>query len=113
VSSVRSVGGVQAPDNSVSPGAVHTAVVVGSDTDRHAFVLLAGRVGSAVRSIVIHRSNHVDVIASIKHGWYLPWWPAPPHAINATVTTASGVHDIALPSLATTSFRPDVLHRTA
>lgn len=101
VSFVGSIGGVQAPDNPIRPNQVHSAVVTGSDATGHAFVLLAGRVGTAVRSIVIHRSNHIDVIASIKNGWYLAWWPARAHATHATVTTTSGVRDIALPALAT------------
>ena len=101
VSDVGSVGGVRARDNQIKPGQIHTAVLTGSDTDGHAFTLLAGRVGSGVRSVVIHRSNHVDVVASIKDGWYLAWWPARAHATNATVTTTTGAHDVALPSLAT------------
>ena len=106
VSFVGSIGGVQAPDNPIAPNQIQTAVASASDTEGRAFILLAGRVGSAVRSIVIHRSNHVDVIASIKNGWYLAWWPARAHATNATVTTRNGAHDIALPSLATSGSRP-------
>jgi hypothetical protein len=101
MSFVGSIGGVRAPDNPITPNQVQTAAASSSDSKGHAFVLVAGRVGSAVRSIVIHRSNHSDVIASIKHGWYLAWWPADAHAINATVTTRSRVREIALPSLAT------------
>lgn len=101
VSFVGSIGGVQAPDDPIRSGQIHTAVAAGSDAEGHAFVLLAGRVGSAVRSIVIHRRNHLDVIASVKHGWYLAWWPARAHATNATVTTTHGVHNVGLPSLAT------------
>jgi hypothetical protein len=104
--SVASVGGVQAPDNQFKPNQIGTAVVTGSDYTGHGFVLLTGRVGSAVRSIVIHRSNHTDVVASIKDGWYLAWWPARAHAINATVTTTSGAHDVALPDLATSAAAP-------
>jgi hypothetical protein len=103
VSFVGSIGGVRAPDNPITPNQIQAAVASGSDAKGHAFILLAGRVGSAVRSIVIHRSNHIDVVASIKHGWYLAWWPARAHATVATVTTSDGVHDIALPSLATIS----------
>jgi len=103
VSFVGSIGGVQAPDNPIAPNQIQTAVASGTDTDGQTFILLAGRVGSAVRSIVIHRSDHIDVIASIKNGWYLAWWPARAHATDATVTTSGGVHDIALPSLATSS----------
>jgi hypothetical protein len=103
VSFVGSIGGVQAPDNPITPTQIQTAVARASDANGHAFLLLAGRVGTAVRSIVIHRSNHIDVIASIKHGWYLAWWPARAHATGATVTTSSGVHEVALPSLATSS----------
>jgi hypothetical protein len=103
VSFVGSIGGVQAPDNPIKTDQIQTAVATASDSKGHAFMLLAGRVGSAVRSIVIHRSNHIDVVASIKNGWYLAWWPARAHATDATVTTRSGVHDIALPSLATSS----------
>lgn len=103
VSFVGSIGGVQAPDNPITPNQIQTAVASGSDADGHAFMLLAGRVGSAVRSIVIHRTSHIDVIASIKHGWYLAWWPARAHATGATVTTSSGVREVALPSLATSS----------
>lgn len=103
MSFVGSIGGVQAPDNPITPNQIQTAVASGSDAEGHVFVLLAGRVGSAVRSIVIHRSNHIDVVASIKHGWYLAWWPARAHATDATVTTSSGVHEVALPSLATSS----------
>jgi hypothetical protein len=103
VSFVGSIGGVQAPDNPITPNQIQTAAASASDVKGHAFRLLAGRVGSAVRSIVIHRSNHIDVIASIKNGWYLAWWPARAHATDATVTTSSGVHEIALPSLATSS----------
>jgi hypothetical protein len=100
---VGSIGGVQAPDNPIKTDQIQTAVATASDAKGHAFMLLAGRVGSAVRSIVIHRSNHIDVIASIKNGWYLAWWPARAHATDATVTTRSGVHDIGLPSLATST----------
>ncbi len=103
VSFVGSIGGAQAPDNTIPPNEIQTAVVSGSDGEGHAFVLLAGRVGSAVRSIVVHRSNHIDVIASIEHGWYLAWWPARVHATYATVSTSSGVREVALPSLATSS----------
>jgi hypothetical protein len=101
VSFVGSIGGVQASDNPITANQVQTAVASSSDSKGHAFVLLSGRVGSAVRSIVIHRSNHTNVIASINDGWYLAWWPARAPATNATVTTSRGVHDIALPSLAT------------
>lgn len=101
VSFVGSIGGTRAPDNPIPADQIHTAVATASDTAGHAFVLLAGRVGAAVRAIVIHRSNHIDVIASVKHGWYLAWWPARAHAINATVTTTDGVHSVALPTLAT------------
>ena len=101
VSFVGSIGGVYARDNPITPDQVQTAVASASDSNGHAFVLLAGRVGSAVRSIVIHRGNHGDVVASIKHGWYLAWWPANAGATNATVTTTSGAREIALPSLAT------------
>ena len=69
-------------------------------------MLLAGRLGSSVRSVVIHRSNHIDFIASVKGGWYLAWWPSRAHATIATVTTSSGAHDIALPSLATSGPAP-------
>ncbi len=103
MSFIGSIGGVQAPDNPITPNQIQTAVASGSDAEGHAFVLLAGRVGSAVRSIVIHRSNHVDVVASIKNGWYLAWWPARARATDATVTTSSGVHTVALPSVATSS----------
>jgi hypothetical protein len=101
MSFVGSIGGVRAPDNPIRANQVQTAVASSSDSKGHAFVLLAGRVGSAVRSIVIHRRNHSNVIASIDGGWYLAWWPAGAPATNATVTTSSGVQDIALPSLAT------------
>jgi hypothetical protein len=101
VSVIGSIGGVRAPDNQIAPNQVQTAVISGTDSRGRAFVLLAGRVGSAVRSIVIHRGNHGAVSASIKNGWYLAWWPALASATNATVTTSSGVHDTALPSLAT------------
>lgn len=97
---VSSVGGVQAPDNRFKPDQIGIAVSTGSDTKGHAFTLLAGRVGSAVRSVVIHRSNHIDVIASMKDGWYLAWWPASTRATNATVTTTNGVYNVALPALA-------------
>ena len=103
VSFVGSIGGVHAADNPIAPNQIQTAVATASDAQGHAFLLLAGRIGPAVRSIVIHRSNHIDVIASIKHGWYLAWWPARAHATGATVTTSSGVHETALPSLATSS----------
>jgi hypothetical protein len=106
LSFVASVGGAQAADNRFKPDQIGTAVATGSDHTGHAFVLLAGRVGSAVRSIVIHRSNHTDVVASIKDGWYLAWWPARAHATNATVTTTSGAHDVALPALATSDAAP-------
>lgn len=101
VAFVGSIGGEKAADNPIKPDQIHTAAAAGWDTERHAFVLVAGRVGAGVRSIVIHRSNHVDVIASVKNGWYLAWWPARTRATHATVTTTGGVHDVALPSLAT------------
>ncbi|MGO9900014.1 MAG: hypothetical protein ACLP0J_10040 [Solirubrobacteraceae bacterium] len=100
MSFVGSVGGVQAPDNRFKPNQIGIAVTTGSDTKGHAFILLAGRVGSAVRSVVIHRSNHIDVIGSMKDSWYLAWWPANTHATNATVTTTNGAHNVSLPSLA-------------
>lgn len=100
MSFVGSVGGVRAPDNRFKPNQIGMAVTTGSDTKGHAFILLAGRLGSAVRSVVIHRSNHGDVIASVKSGWYLAWWPARTHATNATVTTTSGIHNVPLPTLA-------------
>jgi hypothetical protein len=53
-----------------------------------------------VRSIAIHRSDGVTVIASIYHGWYLAWWPSNAHATYATITARSGVHMVALPALA-------------
>jgi hypothetical protein len=100
MSFVGSVGGAQAHDNRFKPNQIGIAVTTGSDTKGHAFILLAGRVGSAVRSVVIHRSNHIDVIASMKDGWYLAWWPASTQATNATVTTTNGAHNVALPTLA-------------
>lgn len=100
MSFVGSVGGVKAPDNRFRPNQIGIAVATGADTEGHAFILLAGRVGSAVRSVVIHRRNHIDVIASIKDGWYLAWWPASTHATNATVKTTNGAHNVALPTLA-------------
>ena len=103
VSFVGSIGGVHAADNPIAPNQIETAVASASNADGDEFRLLAGRVGSAVRSIVIHRSNHIDVTASIRNGWYLAWWPARAHATGATVTTRSGVHEVALPSLATSS----------
>ncbi len=97
-----SLGGVGVPDNQVKPEQVRTAAAAGSDSRGDAYVLLAGRVGTAVRSLVIHRSNNVDVIATIKNGWYLAWWPARVHATGATVATASGTRNVSLPPLATT-----------
>jgi hypothetical protein len=113
MSFVGSIGGVQAPDNPIRANQVKTAVASSSDSKGHAFVLLAGRVGSAVRSIVIHRRNHSKVIASIDGGWYLAWWPAGAPATNATATTSSGVQDIALPSLATSRQSACGGHRNA
>jgi hypothetical protein len=110
MSDVGSVGGVVAPDNRFGPDHIGTAVITGSDTDGHAFILLTGRVGSAVRSVVIHRANHTNVIASVKDGWYLAWWPASTPAADATVTTTHGTHTVALPILAkqTVSCGPSV-----
>jgi hypothetical protein len=110
MSFVGSVGGVQAPDNRFKPNRIGMAVTTGSDTRGHAFILLAGRVGSAVRSVVIHRSNHIDVIASMTDGWYLAWWPASTHATNATVTTTNGVRNVALPTLAKITPSCRVIH---
>jgi hypothetical protein len=103
MSVVASIGGVQAPDDIVMPGEIQTSVLSGSDSAGHSFILLAGRVGSAVRAIVIHRSNRVGVVATISHGWYLAWWPAATQATDATVTTRSGVHNVALPPAARSS----------
>jgi hypothetical protein len=100
MSDVGSVGGVVAPDNRFRPNQIGVAVITGSDTEGHAFVLLAGRVGSAVRAVVIHRRSHTDVTASVKDGWYLAWWPAGTPATYATVTTTRGTHTVALPILA-------------
>jgi hypothetical protein len=99
-----SVGGVRAPDNRFKPNQIGMAVSTGGNDKGHGFTVLTGRVGTAVRSVVIHRSNHINVIASIKGGWYLAWWPAGAQATYATVTsTATGSHRVALPSLATTN----------
>ena len=92
------LAGVQAPDNNQ----IGTAAVAGSDSRGHGYVLLAGQIGRAVRSIVIHRSNNINVKASINNGWYLAWWPAHAHATDATVTTASGERIVSLPPLAIT-----------
>jgi hypothetical protein len=99
---VFSLGGVKAPDNRFTPDQIGTAAAAGSDSSGHAYVLLAGRVGTAVRSIVIHRSNNIDVTATIKNGWYLAWWPAHARATDATITTTSGARTVSLPPLATT-----------
>lgn len=100
MSFVGGIGGASAPSG---PGQVLIGGVSGSDSSGHAFVLLAGRVGAAVRSIVIHRSDHVDVTASISHGWFIAWWPASARATGASVTTSSGVHRLALPAGATSA----------
>jgi hypothetical protein len=96
-----SVGGVRAPDNRFKPNQIGMAVSTGGDDQGHGFTVLTGRVGTAVRSVVIHRSYHGNVVASIKGGWYLAWWPAGTRATYATVTTTSGSHRVALPTLAT------------
>jgi hypothetical protein len=98
-----SVGGVRAPDNRFKPNQIGMAVSTGGNATGHGFTVLTGRIGTAVRSVVIHRSNHTNVIASINGGWYLAWWPAGAHATYATVTTTTGSHRVALPSLATTN----------
>lgn len=100
---VSSVGGVQAPDNRFKPDQIGLAGGTGTDGEGHAYTLLTGRVGSAVRSVVIHRSNHSDVIASVRDGWYLAWWPARTRAVSATVTTTHGSQDVALPAGAQTT----------
>ncbi|MGC9221888.1 MAG: hypothetical protein ACP5H2_11160 [Solirubrobacteraceae bacterium] len=74
----------------------------GDDKNGYGYTVLAGRVGTAVRSIVIHRRNGPDVVASISNGWYIAWWPAKTVATHATVITSKGSQSVALPSLATT-----------
>lgn len=103
---VASLGGVQASDDRLKPDQIGTAVTVGSDSRGDAYVLIAGRVGSDVRSIVVHRRNNVDVIASIGDGWYLAWWPARQRATAATVTTTHGARTVSLPPLATSGPPP-------
>ena len=98
LSFVGSVGGVLAADNRFKPDQIGVADASGSDKDGHGFILLTGRVGSHVRSIVIHRRHHAGLIASISGGWYLAWWPAGTHATTATVTTTSGRYNLALPA---------------
>ncbi len=97
------VGGVRAPDNRFKPGQIGMAVITGAGSSGQGFTVLTGRLGRAVRSVVIHRSNHVNVVASIHGGWYLAWWPASARATYATVTTTTGSHRVALPSLVTHS----------
>lgn len=103
LSFVGSVGGVQAADNRFKPNQIGVTDLSGSDKHGHGFILLTGRAGSAVRTIVIHRRNQAGVVASIKDGWYLAWWPASTPATNATVTTTSGRYNLALPASATTA----------
>lgn len=85
----------------VAADQIQTFVAAGADPKRQAFVLLAGRVGSDVTAVVIHRGHGHNVLATLRNGWYLAWWPAQTRATGATVTTNSGSHTIKLPALAT------------
>ena len=95
------MSGLSGNPHPVAAGQVQTFVLTGSDSKGKGFVLLAGRVGAGVTGVTIHRSNGGDVVASVKDGWYLAWWPARGRAISATVTTTHGSRTIHLPPVAT------------
>jgi hypothetical protein len=97
--SMSFAGGIGAAP--VAADQIGTAVVSSTDARGNAFMLLAGRVGSAVTGVAIHRSDAREVIATVTHGWYLAWWPANTRATYATVTTSRGGHTTSLPPLAT------------
>ncbi len=101
MSFTASFGAATSSHDRVAANDIQSFVATGSDSNGHAFVLMAGRVGSAVTSVTIHRSNRTDVVASVKDGWYLAWWPARVRATNGTVGTTHGRHTITLPALAT------------
>jgi hypothetical protein len=100
-SAAGGIAGLTTSGKPVAPDQVQTSALTGSDAQGHGFVLLAGRAGSRVTGVTIHRSHGGDVVASVKHGWYLVWWPADIRAINATVTSTHDSHMIDLPSAAT------------
>lgn len=102
LSFVGSVGGARAPDNRFKPGQVGVTADTGTTGQGRGFIVLTGRVGSAVRAVVIHRRRGPDVTASISGGWFLAWWPAGAPATYATVTTNTGQHRLSLPTIATT-----------
>ena len=55
-----------------------------------ALTLVDGRIGAAVKSVTIDRSDGGSVQATVSGGWYLAWWPGTARATTANVTTAGG-----------------------
>jgi hypothetical protein len=100
MSFAASVGGARAPDNRFEPWQVGVAANTGANSQGLGFIVLTGRVGSAVRAVVIHRRSGSDVTASISGGWFLAWWPENSPATYATVTTSTGQYRLSLPTLA-------------
>lgn len=60
--------------------------------------VLDGRVGAGVTGVRIRLSNGRTVTATVRHGWYLAWWPGNPSAARAEITTDAGTQAFRIPA---------------
>jgi hypothetical protein len=85
------------PTSSIPAGKVQLGGAGESDSDGHALTMVDGHVGAGVTGVTITRSDGSSVQASVKHGWYLAWWPGAEHAVTAKVRSASGTRAQSFP----------------
>jgi hypothetical protein len=69
-----------------------------SDSDGNALTMVDGRIGAGVTGVTITRSDGSSVQATVKHGWYLAWWPGAQRAVTALVTSANQTSTQSFPS---------------
>jgi hypothetical protein len=66
------------------------------------YTVLNGRTRPGVTSVVIHRRSGADIVASVRHGWYLVWWPRRAAPVtDAAVTERGARQTFKLPALVT------------
>lgn len=66
-------------------------------SDGHAVTEMLGQVGVNVVGATFLFANHARVVASVKGGFYLVWWPWARSPESITVYTVSGTKHITLP----------------